>query len=102
MNAFVTVHTGHAGGGCFEVQFAEPLSGGGMQALLQLPYQQVRQRLHVIKQQLDDLSSTPGTHLMPVVAVTNAAAKCSQLLRCTVLEVRAPSSAAHSRADILF
>ncbi len=76
LNLHLTVHSG-ADGGCVQVSFDESLSSLPVQNLLQVPYQQTRQRLHVIKQQFDDLCSTPGTYLMPLVEATNTAARLS-------------------------
>lgn len=76
LNLHLTVHSG-ADGGCVQVGFEESLSSLSVQTLLQVPYQQTRQRLHIIKQQFDDLCSTPGTFLMPLVEATNAAARLS-------------------------
>ena len=74
LNLHVTVHTG-AAGGCLRVSFGSSLSSPAVQALLAVAYQQTRQRLHVIKQQFDDLCSTPGTYLMPLAQVTNTATR---------------------------
>jgi hypothetical protein len=50
--------------GCALVSFERPLSEPAVATALALPFQQARARLHVIKQQFDDKSSTPGTFLM--------------------------------------
>lgn len=63
------------GGGCAIVSFERGLAEPAVAAALALPFKQARARLHVIKQQFDDLSSTPGTFLMPVVLATNAATR---------------------------
>ena len=84
LSVHATVQPGGTHGGCVAVQFAQPLDGQEVQALLALPYQQTRQRLHVIKQQFDDLTSTPSTSLMPLVAATNTATRLSA--RCQIGE----------------
>ena len=76
LNVHTTVHSG-AAGGCLRVNFESSLSSLAVQALLAVPFQQTRQRLHVIKQQFDDLCSTPGTYLMPLVQATNTATRLS-------------------------
>ena len=76
LSVLATVHPG-SGGGCLAVAFDQPLNSHAVRALLGMPYQQTRQRLHVIKQQFDDLTSTPSTSLMPLVAATNTATRIS-------------------------
>ena len=57
--------------GCIQVEFAKSITDSEVQRLAQLPYQGIRSRLHVIKQQFDDFSSEPTALLMPIVALTN-------------------------------
>lgn len=64
------------------VQFEQSLTDPEVRAMLALPYQQTRQRLHVIKQQFDDLSSTPGTYLMPLAIASNTATRLEA--RCQI------------------
>jgi hypothetical protein len=63
-----------AGAGCITVVFGASLRSANITALRAVPYRTLRQRLHVIKKQVDDLSR-PGPFLMPMVEAINTAAR---------------------------
>lgn len=78
LNIHSTVHSG-AEGGCILLTFSESLTSGAVVAARDIPYRNIRQRLHVLKQRFDDLVSRPGPTLMPLVAATNTAERMTNL-----------------------
>ena len=95
LSLYITVRSGSGGGGgggCLNVEFERSIADPEVAAMLALPYQQTRQRLHVIKKQFDDLSSTPGTYLMPLAIATNTATRLSARCQIDIDATKPPSS----------
>ena len=82
------------------VEFEKAITDPQVAAMLALPYQQARQRLHVIKQQFDDLSSTPGTYLMPLAIATNTATRLTARCQIDVTKPPPPSPSAAGAAPV--